>query len=70
MNRMSLFAYNQRLKRISKIVIDLDVAAIEAEVIWGKHIRDATSELLKCVNELFINVKLYAEEKQYTGHHP
>jgi hypothetical protein len=33
MNKMSLFAYQSRLNRISNAVTDLDVATIEAEVI-------------------------------------
>jgi hypothetical protein len=69
-NKMSLFAYQSRLNRISKVMTELDVAAIEAEVIWGNEIRDASSELRRCVNELFITVKLYAEQSQRSGFHP
>ena len=49
MNKMSLFAYQSRLNRISKVVTDLDVATIEAEVIWGNEMRDAANELLSAV---------------------
>ncbi len=55
--------YNNRWKILRNIRIELETALLEAEVLWGKTIREKYNELFKYDNKLYANLQSYFYSK-------
>lgn len=57
-------AYESRWRGVSEALQDLDVARLEAEVIWGGEASSLLSELRSLVNELRLSLNDYLEDRE------
>ena len=57
-------AYRQRLRGVQDAFDDLDVEALEAEVVWGKDIADRLNPLRQQERTLMANVSRYLKSQQ------
>lgn len=71
-NRSTAAAYQVRWQRVLDAMQELDVACVEAEVLWGKDATEPIRQLRKCVPELSVALSEYLREKQtrLTIHRP
>ncbi|MBL4772036.1 MAG: hypothetical protein JKY61_13065 [Planctomycetes bacterium] len=53
------YAYVARLRAVDAASIELDTAAIEAEVIWGNKTQRLVEDLMLCRNKLILSIELH-----------
>jgi len=65
--RTNGLVYQRRWEGLQGTMADLDVEALEAEVLWGKDAQEALAPLRKCASELFAALHMYL---RYSGKNP
>ncbi len=55
-------AYQKRFKAVEEARANLFGDLLEAEVLWGKPLRDAYDELFRLVTTLFVSIQMYLED--------
>jgi hypothetical protein len=52
-------AYEKRWESVRNAHVDIEAELLEAEVLWGRHIREKFLSLFEVENDLFINILAY-----------
>ena len=60
------YVYSKRWEPVGKAVQEFDAAALEAEALWGKEIKEKTLDLKKCVRSLQVDIEAFIHNK-YSG---
>jgi hypothetical protein len=59
--------YRNRWKPLQRALIEMETQQLEAEVLWGKAIREKSDDLLSCANELFAAIEAVVSDKAQGG---
>jgi hypothetical protein len=60
-SKINIYVYQYRWNDISKSISNLNVDLLEAEVLWGKEIKNLANNILKLVSELRFGIKDFLE---------
>lgn len=65
--RTNRIVYQKRWSGLQEARSELEVEALEAEVLWGKEAQEALAPLRKCVGELFAAIQMYIHYTERNG---